>query len=388
VPFTLGAAALAGFAQERSQMVTYLMAVVIGALVVRALTRGVLPRWWVVLPVVVLWANLHGGWVLALLGAGVVVLGRWVDHGPRDPVAWRAALLVPVVVVGAVVCPLGLENLLSPWRFQQAASVGIVEWQHVVPWEVPEGGLLWCAMLAPWALSWWRGRPRPPWSQVVVVLGVAAFSLLAWRNVPVAILLLAPLLADRLGSSWPAAAPGTGGAVRWSSMALPDRVALVAVGSAFVVGAALVGRFGEIPRDQPAALALKIAALPAPQRVLNDYNTGGVLLFCGGTDRLRVAVDGRTERHGADYLRRYDDLMNARPGWQALVDELAPTAAVLVRGSALAQALERERQWRLVAATSGYVLLAPGNAEVAPVQPAARTDASCTAAAAVASSGS
>ena len=391
VPFGLGACALAGFAQERSQLVTYLLAPVVGALVLRALARGVLPRWWLVLPVVAVWANIHGGWVIAALGCGLVVLGRWLDHGLRDRVAVRALGLTLVVLVAACLTPVGPANLLSSWRFSQAASVLIVEWAPVNPLDAANGGLLWTALLLVWAVSWATGRPRPPRSQVLVVLALLAFGLLAWRNIPVAVLLLAPMLAERLQRTW-APTPRSPGwsSLRWSSLGRSDRAAAAVLVVALVLGGVLVGRSGEIPADQPTALAVAVAALPGDQRVLNDYNTAGVMLFCGRPGQVLVSVDGRTERFGADYLGRYRDLMALRPGWEALLDELSPTAAVLANTSPLVEALVSARGWRQVAATpAGYLLLlppTPGKAEVAPVQPAARTDASCTAAAAVATS--
>jgi len=319
-----------------------------------------------------------------------VVLGRWVDHGWRDWVAVRALGLAAVVAVGASLCPLGPANLLSPLRFSQAASVDIVEWQPVTPFAVPEGGLLWIAMVLPWVLSWAFARPRPPRSQLLVVVVLVGFSLLAWRNVPVVILLLAPMLATRLADSWPSASlAAQGGRTTWATLRPLDRAGAVLALVALVVGGGLVGRFGEIPAAQPVTLALRIAAMPGVPRVLNDYNTAGILLFCAGPDRMKVAVDGRTERHGADYLRRYGDLMALRPGWQDLFAELDPTVALLTDRSPLAEELVRHRGWRVVALTgSGYLLLVaptPGKADVAPVHPAARTDASCTAAAAVAS---
>ena len=52
-----------------------------------------MPRWWLALPLVVLWANLHGGWILAPATLALVALGRLLDHGIRDRLARRAALL-------------------------------------------------------------------------------------------------------------------------------------------------------------------------------------------------------------------------------------------------------------------------------------------------------
>lgn len=383
-PFLLGACAVAGFAQERSAQVTYVLAPVVGWLMVRAWREGRLPRWWAVALVVVVWANLHGGWVVAALAAAAVAVGRWLDHGLGDRVGRRALLLVPIVVLAACVTPAGPVNVLSAWRFSQAASVSIVEWQPVTPSSLVDGGWLWAATAAVWAVVWAFGRTRPPLSEAFGVLAWLGFGLLAWRNVPVVVLLLAPVLAARLADAWPSATVAAqGGPTRWSTLRPLDRVGLVLAAAAAVVLAPFVGRAGEIPADQPVLLADVIAAMPGPVRVLDDYNVAGVLLWCGGVGHVQVAVDGRTERHGAEYLERYRDLTMLRGDWQRTLAELDPDVAVLANTSPLADELRRQG-WTPVAATSaGYLLLvAPGKADVEPVHRAARTAASCTAAAA------
>jgi hypothetical protein len=385
-PFALGACALTGFAQERSSLLTYAMAPVLGWLVTRALRTGALPPWWAVLLVTAVWANVHGGWVIAAGCCGLVVIGRWLDHGLRDRVAVRSLGLLGVVAVAASLTPLGPANVVSSWSFAKAASVDVVEWQPVSPASVASGGLLWAGLVGMVAVVWALGRVRPPRSEVVVVLALLALGLVAWRNLPVVVLLLAPLLARRLADSWPAA---DGPPASWCGAGVLDRLGVLLAVLGLVVGAAGIGRSGDVPASQPADLAVSVGLMPGPVRVLDDYNTSGILLLCGGAGHVLLAVDGRTERHGADYLRAYRDLMAARPGWQRTFDELAPTAAVLANGAPLADVLRHERGWRLVATSpSGYLLLVPptpGKAVVDPVHPAARTDASCTAAAAVAS---
>ncbi len=386
-PFALGACALTGFAQERSSLLTYALAPVLGWLLVRALRTGALPPWWAVLVVTAVWANVHGGWVVAAGVCSLAAAARWVDHGLRDRVAVRALGLLGVVAAAACLTPLGPANVVSSWQFAQAASVDVVEWQPVSPASFSSGGLLWAGLVAMAAVVWALGSVRPPRSEVLVVLALLVLGLLAWRNLPVVVLLLAPLLARRLAESWPAAA---GPPAAWRSAPVADRLGVALAVLGLVVGAAGIGRSGAIPASQPADLGVRLAAMPGPLRVLDDYNTAGIVLLCGGPGHALVAVDGRTERHGADYLRAYRDLMAARPGWEKMFDALAPTVAVLANGAPLADALRHDRGWRVVATSpSGYLLLVPptpGNAVVAPVQRAARTDASCTAAAADASS--
>ena len=60
-----------------------------------------------------------------------------------------------------------------------------------------------------------------------------------------------------------------------------------------------------------------------PHRVLDDYNTGGLMLAFGGP-HVRVAVDGRADYYGGRYLKRYMDLMNATGDWRRLLTSSTP----------------------------------------------------------------
>ena len=111
--------------------------------------------WWLP-PVFLLWANLHGGW---LVGASILVVWsatRFIDTRSR-PWRWELVAVGALSAAATLVNPYGLEL----WRFMYA-TVGleradIVEWQALtrmpillLPW-----GLT--TLLALWAV--WRARP-------------------------------------------------------------------------------------------------------------------------------------------------------------------------------------------------------------------------------------
>ena len=76
-PFLVAVGTLAAVvSQERPQQFTFIGAAVLSGVLVPGFRSGKLPRWWVVAPLTVLWANLHGGWVLVPLILGLVALGR------------------------------------------------------------------------------------------------------------------------------------------------------------------------------------------------------------------------------------------------------------------------------------------------------------------------
>jgi hypothetical protein len=352
-PFLMASALVVFVSQDRPSQFTLIGAAWLGGVLVTGLTRQVLPRWWVLLPVTVLWANLHGGWVLVPMVLWLLALCLALTDGDREPriVAWSAGLGLAAVAAGCLT-PAGLSGLTAPWRFSEAAAL-ISEWAPVAP--ASQVGWLSVAMLGLLLLGW--SASRLPRAEAAAALALLTFSWLAIRNLAPGLVMLAPLTAHRLCAAFPAVGRRE---PRWSVPAGIAAAALLTV--AGIVNVAARGDDNLPTASQPIALAERIAALPAGQRVLNDYNTAGMVLYFGGAS-TRVAIDGRTDRYGSGYIGRYRDLLDLRGDWQPLLDELDPTAALLEADSPLAGQLLREWGWQQVgAADSGYILLVPGPA--------------------------
>lgn len=345
-PYVVGVVAVAAYAQERTQQATYVGAAALGGVIVTGLVRGRLPRWWVLLPLTVVWANWHGGWILAPAALALVALGRWLDHGPRDRSALRAlGLSVAALAVGAL-SPAGPSNITAVLRFARATDV-ISEWEAVTPTE--DIGilslLLWVVVLVAWS-----GHGRVPRSEVLATVSLFVFGWMAWRNLVVAMLMLIPLIAHRMDQAYPRF--GRRPEPAWSARA---GIALAAVLAA--LGLATVPGQPQLPTTTyPYDLAGRIAELPAGQRVLNDYNLAGIVLSFGG-GATRVGIDGRTDRYGAQYIQDYTDLALLKGPWESMLDRLDPTVALLKQDAPLAHVLVAERGWSQQGAENGYVLL-------------------------------
>lgn len=345
VPFALAAASVVLVSQERPQQATLVGAAALGGVLLDVLQTGKTPRWYVALPLTTIWANLHGGWVLvpAVLGLGAV--GRALDSGLRDRSARRAGTLAAAAVLAGMVTPAGLEGLTAAWRFREAAAL-ILEWQPTQP--TYSIGVLTVAMLALLGLGWARSALVPR-SELLAALALAVLAWSAWRNVAPSLALLAPLVSSRLVAAWP---PTSEREPRWS------RPVGLLMASAMTIGS-LAGMQGQshLPYStRPVDLSMAIAELPAGQKVLNDYNVAGLILFFGGPT-TRVAIDGRADLYGADYISDYFDLTDLQGNWRSLLASLDPTAALVLTDSALAYELAEIRGWELLGVEGNYSLL-------------------------------
>jgi hypothetical protein len=350
-PFVIASTAAILVSQERPNQATLVGAALLGPVMVRGLAGIGLPRWWLLLPGTWLWANYHGGWILV---PGVLLLlsfARVLDHGIRDRTARRSLLLGFVALLVGTLTPAGTESTFATLRFSAAAEL-IQEWMRTVP--LADSGLLVTAMVFVIAVGW--ARSTIPRSEVVVTVVLVVFSWTAVRNVAPALLIISPLVAERLSLAFPKV--GRDPEPRWSA---PLGVAIACVMT--VAGIATIPGRSHLPVEQfPVSLARQIGEMTGPQRVLNDYNVAGFILYFAKPED-QVAIDGRTDRYGAKYIKSYVGLKDLTGEWESLLTELDPTVALLEADSALAHVLVTEKSWTLASQDGNWVLLTAPSAD-------------------------
>jgi hypothetical protein len=370
IPFTIAAIALASTTQERSQQLTFILAPLVGWWAERLWRTGRLPRWYVVLPLTVGWANFHGGWVILPLSLGLAAVARWVDHGWRDRVAPKAVGLALGCFFASMISPLGPANSITAFTFSKATAQ-IAEWKQVEFWNPQALSLIGLLLIA--VVAWSLGRSRPKLGELILTLGLIGFGFLAYRDITPSVLLLAPVATGIItralpDTSSPPASPDTPAPLRrWTRHGTRLGRTSLAIGmAATIVALAFAFRSSAIaPVDAPMGLYQRIADHPGPVKVLNTYNLAGPLLFYGGRPpHVRVGIDGRTERYGADYIQQYNDvLFGAQPGWTWQFEQLDPDAVLVYSNQALSAALVAERRWQVIDSQSGIQLLVPPNAK-------------------------
>lgn len=285
-----------------------------GGLVV-ARAEGRAPSWGL-LAVMVVWANMHGGYMLGLLLAVPLAL----EAGRDGAASWGR--FIAAAVVAAMMTPYGVAGLLFPFELALMPELGgIGEWRatdfsRMQPLEL----MLLVALYV--ALS--RGARLPP-LRLALGLGLLHMALQHTRHQALVGLLVPLLIAEPLGRAL------AGGARRAGSSTVS------AIGVALCMGLVIARLAMPIAlRDGPTAPVSAVRTLPsdlAGRAVLNDYGFGGYLIF----ERIPPFIDGRADMYGPGMLRRYAAL--SRPSRAALEDTL--------------------RTYRI-----GWTLLAPNNAAV------------------------
>ena len=259
-----------------------------GLLVARAQGRS--PSWWLV-PLMCLWANLHGGFLIGLALAVPLAAEATLASLPHwRPTALRWAAFQGASTAAALLTPHGLSGILLGFRMSGIAELSSVsEWQ---PTDFARLQPLEILIVIGLYMGLGRGARLAP-MRLLVVLGLLHMALQHTRHTLLIGMMVPLLIAQPLGTALQASEGTRPG--RWI-----NGVGLAA--AALLLTARLATPIVRI--DGPTAPITALAHVPAALRaepVLNDYAFGGYLIFA----HVRPFIDARVELYGAASLRQY-----------------------------------------------------------------------------------
>ncbi len=246
------------------------------------------------LPLMLLWTNMHASFLLGLALMGPFALEALIKApaGNRFGVFKSWTLFGLAAVALALVNPQFYDAFLYPVRVMNLRLLsGIVEWRpasfdHVEAIEI--------VILALIGLGLFRPVRVPP-VRLLLLLGLVHMALHQGRQQMVLAIVAPLLLAAPMGEAFPANA--TAAPIRrfvW-------RGALAVLALAAVLRAA----FPLERMDSPTAPISALAAVPPELRkqpVLNALGFGGYLIFL----HVRPYIDGRSDMYGDAFMDNYD----------------------------------------------------------------------------------
>ena len=250
--------------------------------------RGQAPSPWL-LPLIALWANLHGGFVFGLVLAGAFALDAlWnANRAQRRAVALRWTAFGIGALLACCATPYGWGSILAARKILDLGQLLhlIYEW---MPADFSKISAFEMAILALVAGALHGGvRLTPP--RIALALGLLHMALSHVRNVEIFALLL-PLVvlapvASRfaLRPAWPARAGMPAPVMAVIMLLLGGWTWLLAANAPIAV-----------PESQAPAAAVEALKAHGAKRVLNDLPFGGYLIW----RQIPVFVDGRAELYG------------------------------------------------------------------------------------------
>jgi hypothetical protein len=346
----------------RAQMITFSLTCLVLLVVEHHVRRGGRAVWALV-PLFLVWSNLHSGFIigaafiaLAITAEGVAGLLGVPGAAPRARVrelAWVGAACLAVVVVN----PNGPGIYLYPFQTQGSAAQQalILEWQSpdFHDWEVRTFEV----MLITLGLMLAANRRITP-RDAVLCLTVTVLSLQSVRHIALFVAVATPvwirqaeLTRLRLGA-WRAARRGPGR--RW--VAPPPRlmrttsVAVIAlltlVWSARLAEAAIVRQTSSFyATDFPVRATGWLARAPGDLRIFNQYGEGGYLASRLHDRGDRVFIFGDAALMGDTLLDRYATVESVSPGWERVLRDSGTELVLFDRGTPLTTILEASPRW-------------------------------------------
>ncbi|MBN1810212.1 MAG: hypothetical protein JXA14_00090, partial [Anaerolineae bacterium] len=336
----LAAATSSAIWVARPQLFSFLLTAVVAYVLYLFKWRG-LNRLWLLLPVFVLWANLHAGYALGFMVLAVFVVGEVFNRllalvTPADPerdpvVSWRGiGMVIGVAVLSAALLVLNPYGTRMWTYYLDTVGIGALQ-DFIQEWQSPDFHPLYThpfiwLLLATLAAMGLSGR-RADGTDLALVGMFTYASLLAGRNFGPFALVTAPVLSrhvaailTRLGWSGWLGAVGRSSVVRGAVNLV---LLLAVVGLAVVkVWTPLTPAFNE--REQRKGLPVDAAAWILENRpegeMFNSYNWGGYLIW-SLYPHYRVFADGRTDLYGDEFLRQYLEVQLGRPGFEDTLAE-------------------------------------------------------------------
>jgi hypothetical protein len=342
-----------------------LMVAWVGGLI-RSADQRTLPSWRL-LPLMTLWANLHGGFVLGLaLMAPLALEALWhAENTQRLAVVKHWGLFAIAAVIASCCTPYLYNTLIAAARVMDLGQLLtlISEWR---PADFSSFTGFEAALLGLVGLAFYRGvalsLPR-----IALVLLLTQMALAHVRCIEAFAFLLPLALAKPFREQAAFRADVDVTVVRGQSL-ISVLAMLTVAGGAFASTLAYAAHhnFGFV-KDQVPAAALAVLKQHQAERIFNGYEFGGYLI----ANDVPTFIDGRAELYGERFVMNY---FNAVEGHDLdllprLLDEFNIDATMLVPGKPGTQVLDRLPGWsRLYADDVAvvHVRAKPATAAVAP----------------------
>jgi len=320
--------------------------------------------WWLV-PITMVWTNLHGGFLALIAVLGLTALGMgiesWMSRG-----GWRAALhgasrygmLTAACAAATLVNPYGyglhvhvLEYLRSDWIrsvIQEFQSPSFRN-ENMLQFEA----LMLVGLIATGLLLKRRHVVEALW-----IVFFAHMSLGSVRHVPLFATVAAPIIAAEIADWWKTWTTDArnGSILKIVNSMAADSLSGFRRSSAWpvivVMALVVIQRPIPWPTDFPSEIfpvqmVHQHAAEILHSRLMTTDQWADFLIFTNPAQK--VFVDGRSDFYGPDVGNQYIHLMNGQWDWQQIMSKYAFDAALLPVESSLSQLLKLSPDWRVAA---------------------------------------
>ncbi len=313
--------------------------------------------------IMVIWVNLHGGFILGLILLGIYLFGNLAQYcfaAPNNRRQWldkarRIGLITIVCALVALFNPYGYDTLLFPFRVVQDKFLmdSIAEYLSpnfhsilIMPFE-----LLLLTTIAIFAVS----SSTVDAIELTLMMLFGHMALFSSRHIPLFAFIAGPILVKHAQLAF----ESTDGRLikilkrRMENLAAVNQATIrflwPAFGMAVVLALVAVGAIKHdfdsnyVPTKAVAFIRQEFIA----GNMFNNDEFGDYIIYAAWP-RYRVFIDGRTDMYGASRVKEYLTLSQARDGWESLIEKYQLTWVFHEPTSMLSKILLERTDWKLV----------------------------------------
>jgi hypothetical protein len=331
-------------------------------------------------PLMLVWVNVHGGFVFGLILPVLYMVGGWMQYFSSGQADERQRIAELHRQLGIVTVVSFLATFVNPYGYKLHQHIyryladrflmnHIDEFLSPNFHHLPQQGFEILLLVTILALA--ISARKLTVSQLLVVLFAASSGLYASRNLPLSSLLLVLLVAPLLSQTFTATGERTdiapwlrttframnsfGG--RMERMELSFRGHLwPATGVILCLWICLHG--GMLRSNQLMDARFDTARFPVQATEVISDRAGNGPIFCIDTwggyliyqlyPKAKVVVDDRHDLYGSQFFKDYLKVVQIQPGWAAVLDDNHVTQILIPAKSSLAILLRQTPQWIVV----------------------------------------
>jgi len=296
----------------------------------------------------IVWANLHGGFVVGLAWLLVVTVIERVYQG-----AWKKwAVRLGLCSLATLVNPFGAQLWIATGRALLTARRGFSEWAPVswdsAPLAYPGFKLLFVGVVVALAIQIHRrGWKRLDQRGVMLIGASMVLALTSARHTSLFAVVAGALVPDFFPLKWP----------HVLSLGPVRRLVVMGINSALILVPFYVASLRLLPEGKGLGLEYPHVACPVEAvaylqrensrgKLLVPFNYGSYALWAL-RGKMRVSMDGRYDLvYRPETYRRVDDFFFARDDWKTLLAVPAPDAILVPRSADVYPKLRKEPGWK------------------------------------------
>jgi hypothetical protein len=323
------------------------------------LARGEIKNIWQFPLLMLLWANLHGGFVLGFLVWGAYLVGLFVERFWKDAASLHIMRDLLIVGASSLVATLLNPSGIALWK-NILGHVGNSELMRLqIDWHSPNfhDPVTWpfLVLVALLLFAYSKSIRSISSAQSLLMTGMMLLSMYSVRNIPFGMIVCVPMLGkaipdlilsngfQRVEQKIYNIQAGLRG-FTWSLLTVIVVVILLVLGQSHVVGSQ-ANTFN--PMVFPVHATEWLAVHPQSGNVFNEFTWGGYLLF-----RLwpaqKVFIDGQTEFYGIGLVEDYLTALDARDGWDKVFEKYKIEWVFLPNNAPLIKMLTSIPQWHIL----------------------------------------